>query len=523
MTIRKSTVLEPASLLRMAADAALIQAATIIALVVRYLGVYVFQTTPGVTDLRQRASDYVSIWATKSFFLTVLCLIALGISGVYTRRRFYLGRFKAVAVLQAVSGAFLFYVAVSYFLSRGITPVPGRVQDFPFVAYVLAFGLSVAFLIGARTFIRVWQRYGNSSQEKTDVNALSEDGEKRVLVIGGAGYIGSALVPKLLNDGYRVRVLDAMFFGDEPLESVKGNENLEIIRADFRSGVLGTAMKDVSCVVHLAGIVGDPACNLDERLTIDVNLTSTRYVADVAKRMGVRRFIFASTCSVYGACDEVLDEKSVSKPVSLYGNTKLASEKVLFDMASDTFSPTILRFATIYGLSGRTRFDLVVNLLSAKAKIDGKITVFNGAQWRPFVHVMDAAQGIRLALGAPVEVVHNEIFNVGSNDQNHTILEVGELIHEQVIGAELLVDNSGEDARNYRVDFTKIKDHLGFEAQWSIHAGIQQVLDAIACGRVEDYRDPKYSNYAFLSLQGTTELARDHWAVEMIRDLEGQP
>jgi nucleoside-diphosphate-sugar epimerase len=236
--------------------------------------------------------------------------------------------------------------------------------------------------------------------------------------------------------------------------------------------------------------------------------------------MGIRRFVFASTCSVYGACDEMLDEKSEPRPVSLYGNTKLLSEKVLRELADDDFSPTVLRFATIYGLSGRTRFDLVVNLLAAKAKVDGKITVFNGQQWRPFLHVLDAAHAIKLAIDAPVELVHNEIFNVGSSDQNHTILEVGELIHQQVIGAELLVDETQTDPRNYRIDFSKIRDFLDFHPTWTVEEGVQQVLTAIASGKVGDYRDPKYSNFEFLNLQGTTELARDHWAFELIRDLE---
>ena len=140
-----------------------------------------------------------------------------------------------------------------------------------------------------------------------------------------------------------------------------------------------------------------------------------------ARRAGVERMLFASTCSVYGATEETLDERSISKPISLYGHTKLASERVLLSMASDTFAPTILRFATIYGLSGRTRFDLVVNLLTAKAKIEGKITVFGGDQWRPFVHVDDAALAVATALAAPREIVANQIFNVGSNDQNYTI------------------------------------------------------------------------------------------------------
>lgn len=500
----------------MGTDFVLIQVAVIVALVTRYLIVYVFQNSEGTADLRLIATDYVYIWLTKSFVLTALCLACLGIAGVYTRRRFYMGPYKILAVVQAVTVGFLAYAAIRYLLVQG-EDLPPR-ADFPRIALAMTFGLSLVLLIGARTFIRVWQRFGSDGAPR--VTDQDKERDKRVLVIGGAGYIGSALVPKLLEGGYSVRVLDAMLFGEEPLEAVKDHPNLEILRADFRSGLLGRAMQDVGTVVHLAGIVGDPACNLDESLTVDVNLTSTRSIAHVAKDSNVKRFIFASTCSVYGACDELLDERSMAKPVSLYGNTKLASEKVLQEMAADDFSPTILRFATIYGLSGRTRFDLVVNLLSAKAKVDGKITVFNGNQWRPFVHVVDAANAIKTAIDAPRESVHNQIFNVGSSEQNHTILEIGQMIHEKVIGAELLVDDSGSDARNYRVDFSKIQEQLGFEPEWTIQQGIEQVLGAIATGKVQDYHDPKYSNYAFLNLQGTTELARDHWAFEMIRDIE---
>ena len=507
-------LLQPASLLRIAADAALIQVAIIVALVIRYVIVEVVEAKPGV-DLAQIAANYVSAWYTKSFLLTAICLICMGIAGVYTRRRFYMGRYKALAVLQSISIAFLAYGTIRYlaptFLESGYSVPRG--------ALFLAFAISVALLIGARSFIRVWQVYGQDEVARVDVK--SDESDKRVLVVGGAGYIGSALVPELLSEGYKVRVLDAMLFGEEPLAPVKDHENLEVIRTDFRSGLIGWAMRDVGTVVHLAGIVGDPACNLDESLTVDINLTSTRSIADIAKYSRVKRFIFASTCSVYGACDEMLDERSISKPVSLYGNTKLASEKVLLDMADDNFSPTILRFATIYGLSGRTRFDLVVNLLSAKAKVDGEITVFNGSQWRPFVHVQDAAHAIRLAVDAPKQVVRNEVFNVGSNDQNYTILQIGELIHQQVIGAKLIVDNSGSDARNYRVNFDKIKGQLGFTPKWTVETGIEQVLDAIANGKVQNYRDPKYSNFAFLNEQGTSELTRDHWALEMIRDMEG--
>ena len=170
---------------------------------------------------------------------------------------------------------------------------------------------------------------------------------------------------------------------------------------------------------------------------------------------------------------------STTKPVSHYGNTKLAAERVLRGMADEQFAPTILRFATIYGLSGRTRFDLVVNLLTAKAKIDGQITVNGGNQWRPFVHVDDAALAIATALERPREIVGDEIFNVGSDAQNYTIKEVGEIVHQHVPGAELIVDANDTDRRNYKVSFAKIYNQLSFEPQWTLELGIQQVWNPL--------------------------------------------
>ena len=228
---------------------------------------------------------------------------------------------------------------------------------------------------------------------------------RHILVIGGAGYIGSALLPKLLDKGYRVRLLDLLLFDTDPISAILGHPNLEIVQGDFRHvGKIVEAMQGVDSVVHLGAIVGDPACELDRELTTEVNLSATRMVAEVAKLCGIERFVFASTCSVYGACDELLDERSTTKPVSHYGNTKLAAERVLREMADQRFAPTVLRFATIYGLSGRTRFDLVVNLLTAKAKIDGRITVNGGNQWRPFVHVDDAALAVARVLEVPTRI-----------------------------------------------------------------------------------------------------------------------
>jgi nucleoside-diphosphate-sugar epimerase len=189
-------------------------------------------------------------------------------------------------------------------------------------------------------------------------------------------------------------------------------------------------------------------------------------------------------------------------------------------MATADFAPTLLRFGTIYGLSGRTRFDLVVNLLTAKALVDGEITVYGGSQWRPFVHVDDAALAVFKVLEAPLSQVRNQVYNVGSNEQNFTISQIGELVHSLVPAAKLINMGSDSDVRNYRVNFEKISRELGFKPRWSVAEGIGQVVEAIEGGQVADYRDAKYSNVKFLNEEGLIHLVRpkDRWAYELIND-----
>jgi nucleoside-diphosphate-sugar epimerase len=346
---------------------------------------------------------------------------------------------------------------------------------------------------------------------------------RTVLVIGGAGYIGSALLPKLLARGHRVRLLDRFFYGFEPIHDILNHRNLEIIHADFRRvDKLVECMEGVDAVIHLGAIVGDPACALDHDLTIEVNLIATRTIAEVAKGYGIRRFIFASTCSVYGAStdDDLLTEESSLNPVSLYAITKLASEKVLMDLAGETFSPTCLRFSTIYGLSKRTRFDLVVNLLTAKAVMDGEITVQGGDQWRPFLHVDDAALALLHTLESPLPQVHRQVFNVGSDEQNYTIQQVGEIIKEMVPSAKLLASALQGDRRNYRADFKKIREQLGFIPHWTVPEGIKQVIDVVRSGEVKDYRASKYSNVKFLTEEeSAVNLVRheSRWAYDLVK------
>lgn len=500
--------------LRMGADAVMLQLALAAALAVTFARRLVnFENELPPPDL---LLNYIEYWAQSGWLIALVTLTVFYLMGIYTYGRFYQGRYRALTVLQGVAQSYLiFAVAVHLFSGRSLMPNLGM----PRGTIVLAGVFSAILIVGSRIWSELWDKIVHV--ERSRMMQPKKVAGRTVLVIGGAGYIGSALLPKLLEKGYRVRLLDLMVFGEEPIAQVAHHPNLEVVYGDFRHvECVVEAMRGVDAVIHLGAIVGDPACSLDEDLTIDVNLSATRMIGELAKAAGIERFIFASTCSVYGACDETLDERSMVRPISLYGQTKLASERILRRMADDRFKPTIVRFATIYGLSGRTRFDLVVNLLTAKAKIDGKITISGGSQWRPFVHVDDAAEAVARILDASQDIVGNQIFNVGSNDQNYTILQIGEMVHEQVISAELLVNEEDTDRRNYRVDFSQLRNLVGFEPKWTVERGIRQVLEAIANGEVEDYAEARYSNVKFLTESAAASQVRRNWAKNLIESIQ---
>jgi nucleoside-diphosphate-sugar epimerase len=330
---------------------------------------------------------------------------------------------------------------------------------------------------------------------------------RSVLVVGGAGYIGSVLVRKLLNRGWRVRVLDRLLYGEEALSELYGRPGFELIQGDFRNvEAVVRAVRGMGAIVHLGAVVGDPACALDEEFTFEVNLAATRMIAEAGKGYGIRRFIFASSCSVYGASEELLDERSKLAPLSLYARTKIESERLLLSIASEGFSPVLLRFATVCGMSHRPRFDLVVNLLAAQAAFDEPITIFGGDQWRPFVHVDDVAEAISRCLEAPLELVGGEVFNVGSAMGNLRLVELGEVVREVVPAVEVSVQRSAEDTRNYRVSFDKVRRVLGFEAQRTVQDAVEEIVEAVGRGEISNYRRPEYSNVKWLSENGETAI-----------------
>ncbi len=444
-----------------------------------------------------------------SALLVPLGLLTLFLMGAYTYMRGYALLQKAWRVFQAVTLVYLMAGFAHYVLHlEFLLPRKALVMGWMFAAFAAVFVRLCANLWA----LRLLQDHG------LPISLPFSPRERNVLLIGGAGYIGSALVPLLLESGYHVRLFDSFVYGEEPIAPWLGHRNLEVVRADFRQiDRIVEAMQGVGTVIHLGAIVGDPACALNEDLTIEVNLVATRMIAEVAKGEGASRFIFASTCSVYGISDELLNENSRLNPVSLYARSKTACEQVLLGFASESFQPVILRFGTIYGLSGRTRFDLVVNLLAAKAVTDGEMTVFGSDQWRPFVHVQDAARAVLAACQARSQNLRDFIFNVGSDSQNLTLGDVGRLISEQVPSARLKFVEENVDRRNYRVSFQRIRKELRFAPNWSVEDGIAQVIEAVRSKRVLDYRDPAYSNVKYLSDEGREVLkVQNGWARDLI-------
>ncbi len=338
-------------------------------------------------------------------------------------------------------------------------------------------------------------------REAPALRKLKQDERIRhVLVIGGAGYIGSVLCRQLLRQGSSVRVLDTLLYGRESMAELINNPHFELLEGDSREvSAVFRAMLDMDAAVHLGELVGDPACALDEKLTLEINLAATRMVAEAAQGCGVKRFVYASSCSVYGASNEILDERSKVNPVSLYARTKLRCEQALLALNGGDFHPVILRLSTVYGLSPRPRFDLVINLLTAKAVCDREITLFGGSQWRPFVHVADVAQAIIRSLEAPLSSVKAGIFNVGADEQNYTITQVGELIQRMIPQARLVNRGDDNDRRNYHVSFIRIRRELGFEPHYTVEDGVREIEAVLQNGRIGDYRDKTYSNYKTLS------------------------
>jgi len=331
----------------------------------------------------------------------------------------------------------------------------------------------------------------------------TKGGEKRsVMVTGGGGYVGSLLLRKLLENGYGVVCVDNLRFGGSSLIDIWDHPAFEFKRVDITNfSVLDEVLesREFFAVVHLAAIVGDPACKREPELATKTNREASIHLIEKAMELGIERFVFASTCSNYGKMkdpDGYVDETSPLSPVSLYAQLKVDVERALLNgiRKTDSFSPTSLRFSTVYGLSPRMRFDLTVNEFTKQLALGRELVVFGENFWRPYCHVDDFSKTILTVLDAPRAQVAYNVFNVGDNSQNYTKKMIIDELLRQIPDARVRYVHKEEDPRDYRVKFDKIKKELGFRISKTVPEGIDGILRSIRMGIIENPDEQKYYN-----------------------------
>ena len=321
----------------------------------------------------------------------------------------------------------------------------------------------------------------------------------KVLVTGGAGYIGSVLVRQLLSKGHIVRTLDSLKFGGESLYDVMLHPGFEFMKGDVRVATdVKRALEGIDAVAHLAAIVGDPACKKFSDEARETNWDAGVALFNAAEDAGVKRFVFASTCSNYGKMpdpDSFVLETSELNPVSLYAELKVKFEKYLLEEKKESrMCCTSLRFATVYGFSPRIRFDLTVNEFTRNAAVHGEQEIWGKQFWRPYCHVDDLARSVVLVLESPEEKVRANVFNVGNTEENYNKGMIIEEVCKIVPNTRVIYVDSSEDPRDYRVNFDKIKNELGFTITKKVPNGIKEVYTLLKTGIVTDPFDQKFRN-----------------------------
>ena len=320
-----------------------------------------------------------------------------------------------------------------------------------------------------------------------------------ILITGGAGYVGSVLVKKLVNLNYDVRVIDSLVFGNDGISSLINDGKIQFFNLDIReTEKISSVIQDVDCVVHLAAIVGEPLCKKIPDAAKQINEFATKNLINICKNNNVNRFIFASTCSNYGSSENIVNESSPVMPLSLYSECKVNSEKFILEKNDENFDTCILRFATAHGLSPRMRFDLLVQEFIRDAIVDKKISIFGADFWRPLVHVKDMADACISAINAQSELISGQIYNVGHDNENYTKIKLAEIIKEFITDVEIEIIESKKDPRNYKVSFEKIKNSLNFKPKFSVRDSVIEILENIESGKI-DPRDSEFSNMSKLT------------------------
>lgn len=321
----------------------------------------------------------------------------------------------------------------------------------------------------------------------------------KVLVTGGAGYIGSVLVRQLLDKGFNVRAFDSLKFGGDALYDVMLHKNFEFIKGDIRNAEeVAQALEGIDAVAHLAAIVGDPACKKYSDEAKETNWDGSVALFEAAEKAGVQRFVFASTCSNYGKMpdpDSFVTETSELRPVSLYAELKVKFEKYILEERKDTnMSATALRFSTVYGFSPRIRFDLTVNEFTRNATINGEQEIWGAQFWRPYCHVDDLARAVVLVLESEDAKVRSNVFNVGTTEENYNKGMIIEEVCKVVPNTKVNYVEMNEDPRDYRVNFDKIKNELGYSITKKVPDGVKEIYTLLKTGIVTDSFGQKFRN-----------------------------